>query len=132
MEKRYNKTLTHKGYNYQSNFGLVIASKSEVIATNKGKIYSIEFHESLYQSEIYGMLAAAVSLHHIIVAYKIKLPSQKNIYFYCYNKSVGKTINNRLEVRSTGNQHQSPYVHIEQQLIYELRKLNDKNCIINM
>jgi hypothetical protein len=39
-------------HNNHSNFGLVIATKSRIIAQNKGQIYSIEFHESSYQSEL--------------------------------------------------------------------------------
>jgi hypothetical protein len=33
-------------HNYHRNFGLVIATKSRILAQNKGQIYSVEFHES--------------------------------------------------------------------------------------
>jgi hypothetical protein len=32
-------------HKYHSNFGLVIASKSRIVAQNLGQIYSVEFHE---------------------------------------------------------------------------------------
>jgi hypothetical protein len=51
-------------HHYHSSFELVITAKLELVATNKGKIYSIEFHESSYRSELYGVLAALVSLHY--------------------------------------------------------------------
>jgi hypothetical protein len=35
-------------HNYHSKFGFVIATKSTMVAKNKGQIYSIEFHESSY------------------------------------------------------------------------------------
>jgi hypothetical protein len=80
-------------HNYQSIFGLVITSKSDVVATNKGKIYSIKFHESFYCSELFGILAALVSLRHIISSYNMTIPRQKDIFLYCDNKSVVPTIN---------------------------------------
>jgi hypothetical protein len=119
-------------HNYQSNFGLVIASQSQVVATNKGKIYSIEFHKSSYRSELYGVLAAAVSMPHIIDTHKITIRRQKELFFYCHSKSVVKTINSGLEIWRTVNQHRYPDVDIEQQLIYELKILEDKNCIITI
>jgi ribonuclease HI len=119
-------------HHYQSKFGLVIAAKYNVVARNKSKIYSIEFHESSYRSELYGLLAAVVSLRHIIKSYKITFPRQKEIFFYSDNKSVVNTINNRLELRRTVNQHRYPDVDIKLQLMHELHKLNETNCIINI
>jgi hypothetical protein len=117
-------------YNYQSNFGLVIATKSKVLVMNKGKIYSNEFHESSYRSELYGVLAAVVSVRHIFKIHQINIPRQKQVYFYCDNKSVVKTINNCLELCCTVNQHRYPDVDIEQQLMYELQQLDETNFII--
>jgi hypothetical protein len=117
-------------HHYQSNFGVVIAAKSDVVATNKGKIYSIEFHESSYRSELYGLLAAVVSLRHIIKSNKITFPRQKEIFFYCDNKSVVNTINNRLELRRTVNQYRYLDVDIELKLLHEHHKLNETNCIV--
>jgi hypothetical protein len=54
---------------YKSNFRMVIAVKSNIVATNKGKIYSVAFHESSYRSELFGVLAATVSLRRVIQKY---------------------------------------------------------------
>lgn len=43
-------------HHYHSNFGLVIATKFKIVAQNMGQIYSVEFHESSYRLEHYGML----------------------------------------------------------------------------
>jgi hypothetical protein len=78
---------------YNSNFGAVIALKSTTLAMNKGKIYSVAFHESSYRSELFGVLAAAVSLRHIIKIYQLSVANNKKLNFYCDNKSVIKLIN---------------------------------------
>jgi ribonuclease HI len=117
-------------HDYNSNYGVVIASKSNIVATNKGKIYSVPFHESSYRSEMFGMLAATVSLHNIIEHNKLTMAPNKQLYFYCDNKSVVKLTNSRLETRRTVNQHRYPDVDIEQQLIYELRQLQEKGCMV--
>jgi ribonuclease HI len=117
-------------HDYNSNYGVVIAFKSSIVATNKGKIYSVPFHESSYRSEMFGMLAATVSLRYIIEHHKMTMAPNKQLYFYCDNKSVVKLINLRLETRRTVNQHRYPDVDIEQQLIYELHQLQEKGCMI--
>lgn len=119
-------------HQYHSNFGLVIASKSRIVAQNLGQIYSVEFHESSYRSELYGMLAAVVSFNHILEEYKITIPREKRINFFCDNKSVIKLINARRDCRRTINQHRYPDVDIEQQLMYELNALSKKATYIEI
>jgi hypothetical protein len=98
-----------------------------------GKIYSITFHhESLYRTELYGLLAGTVVIQHIIHKISIKLPISKTLDFYCDNKSAITTITERLKLRRAVNQHRGPEVEIEQQLVYELLQLMDKKCIINI
>jgi hypothetical protein len=116
-------------HDYNSNYGVVIASKWTTVATSKGKIYSIRFHQSSYCSEMFGMLAATVSLRRIIKQHKLTTAPNKKLHFYCDNKSVVKLVNTRLETRQTVKQHRYPDVDIKQQLIYELRKLRKKSCI---
>jgi hypothetical protein len=69
-------------HNYHSNFGLVVATKPRIVAKNKGQIYGVEFHESSYRSELYGMLAAIVSFNHILEAHKIEIPREKQVNIY--------------------------------------------------
>jgi hypothetical protein len=73
-------------HDYHSNFGFVIATKSTIVTQNMGQIYSVEFHESSYRSELYGMLAAIVSFNHLLEIYKITIPREKRVYFLCDNK----------------------------------------------
>jgi hypothetical protein len=99
-------------HTYQSNYGLVIAQKLYSLATNMGKIYSMPFHKSSYRSEMFGMLAAVVSVRHILETFNITMPPKKKLCFHCDNKSVVKTIKTRLELRRTVNEHRYPDVDI--------------------
>jgi hypothetical protein len=87
-------------HHYHSNFGPVIAVNGTIVASNMGNLYSIQFHESSYCSELFGMLAATVTLHHILEEHEIGIVRrQTTLNFYCDNKSVMKTINACLEMR---------------------------------
>jgi hypothetical protein len=116
-------------HDYNSNFGAVIALKSTTLATNKGKIYSVAFHESSYRSELFGVLAVTVSLRHIIKTHQLSVANNEKLNFYWDNKSVIKLINSRQDIRRTVNQHRFPDVDIEIQLLHELKQLDDMNCI---
>jgi ribonuclease HI len=119
-------------HNYQSNYGVVIAQGAQQLARAMGKIYSITFHESSYIAELYGLLAGTVIIQHIIQKYSIKLPISKKLDFYCDNKSAITIITERLKLRRTVNQHRGPELDIEQQLVFELKQLMNKKCIINI
>jgi hypothetical protein len=110
-------------HNYQSNYRVIIAAKSATIATNKNNIYSVDFHESSYRSELYGMLAAVVVFTHLIKENGMSIPRPKQIFFYCDNKLVVKTLKSRLEMRRTVNHHRYPDFAIEQQLVQEFQTL---------
>jgi hypothetical protein len=66
-------------HDYHSNYRLVIASKLRIITQNMGQIYSVEFHESLYWSELFGMLVAIVCFQPILEVHKIIVPGKKTI-----------------------------------------------------
>jgi hypothetical protein len=116
-------------HDYNSNLGMVIAVKSKIMAANKGKIYSVAFHESSYWLELIGLLAATASIRQLIKQHKLTVANNKKLNFYCDNKSVIKLINSRQELRRTVNQHQFPDVDIEIQLLHKLKQLNAMNCI---
>jgi ribonuclease HI len=78
------------------------------------------------------MLAAIVSFQHIPETYKITIPREKWVNFYCDNKSVVWLVNTRIDSRRTTNQHQYPDIDIEQQLLYELKELNKKVSLIEI
>jgi hypothetical protein len=119
-------------HNYQGNFGLVIAHKGVHLAVNYDKLYSIEFYESSYHSELYGVLSGLVTFHHFLNSLEIILPFLTKIKLLCDNKSVVNKIISRTELRRTVNQHCHPDVDIEMQVIHEISQLEAKSCIISI
>jgi hypothetical protein len=113
-------------HDYNGNFGMVKAVKSKIVATNKGKMYSIAFHESSYRSELFGVLARINKIHHSET--QVEGSEQQTTKLFCNNKSVVKLLNERRETRRTFNQHRHPDVDIEIQIIHELRQLEEMNC----
>jgi ribonuclease HI len=119
-------------HKYEGNYGVVIAQGINILASTKGKIYSVEFHESSYRSELHGMLAGVVMLRHIIKEYSINWPKGKKVEIYCDNKAAVTTISLRLEARRTVNQHCKPDVDVEQQLVQELSDLRKNGSTIKI
>jgi hypothetical protein len=64
--------------NYESNFGVIFDKEMKSSAANSRERCSVDFHESLYQSELYGLLAGVVSLLHIIEHHSIVIPGERN------------------------------------------------------
>jgi hypothetical protein len=110
-------------YQYEGNFGLVTADHYTILASNMGKIYSIDFYESSHQSEMYGVMASLVTIKYLLLSLHISLPQGKEFHMYCDNSSVVNKINFRRKLRRTVNQHHYPDVDIELQLLYELKDL---------
>jgi hypothetical protein len=79
-------------HNHQSNFGATITASSSPLAHTNGKIYRMNFYESSYRSELYGMLAGVVMLQHLFQTESISLPEEKEIQIYCDNRSVANKI----------------------------------------
>jgi hypothetical protein len=96
------------------------------------QIYSIELYELSYRSELYGMLAGIVLLQYILSHHSIELPLEKQINFYCDNRSVVNKIKDRLQRRRTVNQHRHLDVDIELQIMHELQYLKSKKCMIGI
>jgi hypothetical protein len=53
-------------YDLQGTDRILVARNKTILATNMGIIYSIDFHKSSYQSELYGMMAGLMTLSCII------------------------------------------------------------------
>jgi hypothetical protein len=119
-------------YNCQSNFGAVIAASLSPLAHTYGKIYSIDFYESSYWSELYGMLAGVVMLQHILQTESLTLLEEKKIQIYCDNRSVVNKINERMKYCRTVNQHRHPDTDIEIQLIHQLQLLKEQKSKIKI
>jgi ribonuclease HI len=119
-------------HKYEGNYGVVMAQGLNILASTKGKIYSLEFHESSYWSELHGMLAGVVMLSHILKEYSIIWPKGKKVEIYCDNKAVVSAITSRLESRRTVNQHRHTDVDIEQRLVQELLDLRKNGSYIKI
>jgi hypothetical protein len=78
------------------------------------------------------MLAGLVMLTHIIDQNRFILPQGKKFDLYCDNKAVINTINSRLELRRTVNQHRHPDVDLEQQIVHEIESLQRRSCNIKI
>jgi hypothetical protein len=110
-------------YQYEGNYGLVIADHYTILVSNMGKIYSIDFYESSHRSEMYGVMASLVTIKHLLISLSISLPQGKEFHMYYDNISVVNKINFRRKLRCTVNQHRYPDVEIELQLLYKLKDL---------
>ena len=115
-------------HEYQGNFGGVISNGTEHVATNYGKIYSVEFMASPYRSELYSMLAGIMTLKYITQ----NDISNKEIILYSDCKALVKKVQYQSKWEMTVNQHRGPDADLEIQLLYEikqlLKKMNTISC----
>ena len=120
-------------FQYDGTFGVIISDGINPIANNHGKLYSVEFFESSYLSELYGMLAGILCFNKLRQVYQDSTSSLKrNLFLYSDNKTLIKKITSRRKLRRTVNQHRDSDVDLELQLLYEINKLEDEfNIIIN-
>jgi hypothetical protein len=93
-----------------------------MVATNHGKLYSPEFYESSYRSELFSVLAGMVTLC-AIIGRGIKIKQQSLINIYCDNKLIIKRIRERCTIRRTVNQHRDAEVDLELQVLHEIKML---------
>jgi ribonuclease HI len=100
-------------HEYSGTFGVVIMQQDEIIATNNGKLYSPEFYETSYRSELYAILAGLVSLRRIIG--ELSNIVKMEIEIYSDNKTVIKRISSRQQIKVTVNQHRAAEADIELQ-----------------
>jgi ribonuclease HI len=114
-------------YNYQGNFGVIMACKGHPLMINYGKLYSIEFYESSFRSELYGVLAGLVTFNYICKELQVVVPEGKEVNLFCDNKSVVNKISSRQELRRTVNQHRHPDVDIEMQVLHEVSLLEKEH-----
>jgi ribonuclease HI len=117
-------------YEYNGTYGVIITHEETMIATNYGKLYSPEFYESSYRSEIYALLAGIVSFRYVISGENQIVERAVNIY--CDNKSLIKRINNRRRSRMTVNQHRDAEVDVELQVLCEIEQLEIQNTKVKI
>jgi hypothetical protein len=75
-------------YEYNGTYGVIITHEETMIATNYRKLYSPEFYESSYWSEIYALLSGIVSFRYVMSGDNQTVERVVNIY--CDNKSLIK------------------------------------------
>jgi RNase P/RNase MRP subunit POP5 len=55
------RVITDGGiHEYGGTFGVIISDGESIFAKNKGQIYSVDFHQSSYRSELFAMLAGLI------------------------------------------------------------------------
>ena len=48
-------------HDFKGTFGVIISDRVNILASNKGKIYSVDYLESAYRSEMYGVFSGLVT-----------------------------------------------------------------------
>ena len=106
-------------------FGIVISDGINILASNKGKIYSVDYLESAFRSEMYGLLSSLVTFQ----AMMANTVNNKEVILHIYsdNKPVIKRINERRWRRRTVNQYRASDVDIELQVLEEIKILEQKH-----
>ena len=92
-------------HNYEGIFGVMISDGLSPIASNKGKLYSVDFFETSYRSEMYSMLAGIMSLHYLHKQYHFNTKNSQRLHLFSDNKTLVHKVNNRRKVKRTVNQH---------------------------
>ena len=104
--------------------GIVISDGMSILASNKGKIYSVDYLESPFRSEMYGLLSGLVTFQ-AMMATSIN-NNEVILHIYSDNKPVIKRIHERRWRRRTVNQYRVSDVDIELQVLEEIRILEQQ------
>jgi hypothetical protein len=119
-------------YNYEGTFGVVISDGSNPLVKNYGKMYSLDFCESSYRSELYAMLAGVLTLQAVSTEYGALSCNNITVHLITDNKALVRKINNRLRNKRTTNQHRDSDVDLELQLMHEISRLQSMKIIIKV
>jgi ribonuclease HI len=119
-------------YNYEGTFGVVISDGTYPLIKNYGKLYSIDFCESSYRSELYAMLAGIITLQAVSKEYGALSGNNTAVHLVSDNKTLVKKIKNRLQNKRTTNQHRDSDVDLELQLMHEISILQSTNLQIHI
>jgi hypothetical protein len=119
-------------HNYEGTFGVVISDGIYPIVHNNGKLYSVDFFESSFRSELYAMLAGLLTLEALCNEFGAICNTQRHIRLFSDNKRVVQRISNRRRNKRTINQHRDSDVDLELQLLHEILKWEEKQMIITI
>jgi ribonuclease HI len=119
-------------YNYEGTYGVVISDGTNPLIKNYGKLYSVDFCESSYRSELYAMLAGIITLQAVSKEYGEISGDNTTVHLVTDNKALVRKINNRLKNKRTTNQHRDSDVDLELQLMHEIYQLQSNNLHITI
>jgi hypothetical protein len=119
-------------FNYEGTFGLVISDDTSPIAQSNGKLYSVDFFESSFRSELYELLAGLLTLESICLEYGDIMGDQRNIHFFSDNKRVVQKVNSKLRNKRTINQHRNSDMDLELKILHEIHKWQTRNNVIKV
>jgi hypothetical protein len=119
-------------HNYEGTFGVVISDGTNPLIKNYGKLYSLDFYESSYRSELYSMLAGILTLQAASKEYGELSSNNIIVHLLSDNKALVRKINNRLKNKRTTNQHRDSDVDLELQLMHEINKMQAINIHIKV
>jgi ribonuclease HI len=120
-------------YNYEGTYGLVISNGDTIVAQNNGKMYSVDFYESSYRSELYAMLAGLLTFKAINDEYGMHQEKIKNIQLISdNNKRLVQKVCKRMINKRTINQHCDSDVDIELQSLHKINKLESQQVSVTV
>jgi ribonuclease HI len=117
-------------HNYEGTFGVILSDGLSSFAQNHGKLFSVDFCESSYRSELFAMLSGILSFKSLCETASLKPGTKILLKLVSDSKILINKINKRLHNRRTTNQHRDSDVDLELQLIHELKILASNNCQI--
>lgn len=119
-------------YNYEDTYRVIISDGESPIASNKGKLYSIDFQASPFRSEMFSMLVGIRSLLHITKEYNRDNTLSGRIHIYSDNRRLIKKMIRRRQMKRTVNQHRDSDVDLELQLLNDVNILEEYNCSVSI
>ena len=105
---------------HRGTYGVVLSDGINAFATNKGKMYSVNYLESPFRSEMYALLAGIISFQSII---DTASNSTSSLTLYSDNKKLIERLCQRRTRGRTVNQYRGSNVDLELQILDEIRKL---------
>jgi hypothetical protein len=120
-------------YNYEGTFGVVVSDASNPLVKNYGKMYSLDFDESSYRSELYAMLAGVLTLQATSDEYGELSGDNITVHLISNNKALVRKINNRLKNKRKTNQHRDSDVDLNWSYARDqqptIKEYSNKDCI---
>jgi hypothetical protein len=102
-----------------------VSNGSTVLATNKGQMYSVDFQHTSCQSELYAVLAGAVTLNALLTKVNAAQSQTQELQLHMDNKRVIQKVQQRRAHPRMINQHCDSAIDIELQPMSELSYIEE-------